>query len=248
MLHPRRFSESISKHSLRNGYSQQTLCEVSGYPIFSLHRLSKGAARPPLRVYVSAGVHGDEPAGPLAILKLIEEDLLPHHLELVVVPLVNPTGFAKGTRENQAGHDLNRDFRTPQNAESSAVKALIESEAPFDLSLSLHEDWESTGFYMYSISPDSNDRSAREILSAVERQGPLDHSPEIDGSPASGALIDRPADFDIDGRQDWPEAFLLYSKSRHAHYTLETPSSAPIEQRVAQHVAAVLRAIEIHCP
>lgn len=248
MITPEKFGESLSELAKSRGFSARTVCEVSGYPILAFERKAVSSAATPNRVYLSSGVHGDEPAGPLALAHLLENDLLPTHVEILIVPFINPTGFAKQTRESAEGHDLNRDFRYPQNPETAAVKDLIDSQPPFHLSLALHEDWESDGFYMYSLSADSDSRPAREILKAVEKTGPIDTASEIDGSPATGGLIDRPADFDIDGRDDWPESFLLYSKSRHDHYTLETSSSAPIEQRIAQHAAAVLSAIEIHCP
>lgn len=247
MIDPERFCESLAQLATQAGFAQQTLAEISGYPLLAFQRNARGAGESPFRLYLSSGVHGDEPAGPLAIARMLENDLLPLRLELVLLPFINPTGFALRTRENALGQDLNRDFRHPKNQETLAVKNLIDSLPPFHLSLALHEDWESVGFYMYSISPDSDPSKARAILEAVEQAGPLERSSLIDGSPAHGGLIDRPANFDIEGRDDWPEAFLLYSKSRHAHYTLESASSAPLEQRIAQHTAGVLRAIELHC-
>ncbi len=246
MIQPRPFSASFTELSKKRGFATRELGKVDQTPILAFTRTSAPPANPPFRLYLSAGVHGDEPAGPLAIARLLEEDRLPYDADITIIPLINPTGFESQTRENRAGHDLNRDFRNPQNPETQAVKTFLDEQAPFNLSLSLHEDWESSGFYLYSLSSSSEQSYPREILKAAETAGPLDHSPEIDGSPATDGLIDRPADFDIEGRNDWPEAFLLYSMSKHAHYTLETPSASSINQRIAQHTAAALRAIELH--
>lgn len=219
---------------------------VSQIPILVFEKSASVEKSQTLRLYLSSGVHGDEPAGPLALEHLLGKDLLPVDLDLTIIPFINPTGFESQTRENSAGHDLNRDFRYPQNPETRAVKQYLESQPPFDLSITLHEDWESSGFYMYSLSPEPNRTSSQAILDAAKKAGPIDLSPEIDGSPSTQGLIDRPVDFDIEGRDDWPESFLLYSKSRHDHYTFESPSSFPIKKRIEQHVAATLRAIELH--
>ncbi len=247
MIQASNFSHSLAELAKRKGFTATTLIEVKGYPILALRREARNASPTRSRIYLSSGIHGDEPAGPLTIERLLIDDLLPADCDVTIIPLINPTGFEAQTRENSLGHDLNRDFRFPKNPETSALKAFLEKQTPFDLSISLHEDWESSGFYLYSLSPHNDSRKTREILQAASLVGPIDLSPEIDGHPSSEGLIDRPADFDLNSRDDWPEAFLLYSKSRHAHYTMETSSAAPLEQRIAQHTAAVLRAIENHC-
>ena len=61
-------------------------------------------------VYVTSGVHGDEPAGPMAIQRLAEEHFFNDEVTWLVSPLLNPDGFIHYTRENRKGIDLNRDF------------------------------------------------------------------------------------------------------------------------------------------
>ncbi len=247
MIRPSDFSHSLTELAKSKGFTVTTLIEVGGYPILALTRTTRKEHPKPLRIYLSSGVHGDEPAGPLAIERLLIDDLLPSNCDLTIIPLINPTGFEIKTRENKLGHDLNRDFRFPKNPETRSLKDFLDKQAPYDLSISLHEDWESTGFYLYSLSPDNDSHQGKEILQAVSKVGAIDLSPEIDGHPATAGLIDQPADFDLNGRDDWPEAFLLYSKSQHAHYTMESSSAAPLEQRIAQHTAAVVQAIAKHC-
>ncbi len=43
-------------------------------------------------LYLSAGIHGDEPAGPLAVLEFLQEKLLPAHAGAVVFPCSTPKG------------------------------------------------------------------------------------------------------------------------------------------------------------
>ena len=46
---------------------------------------SPGTDRP-RRIYISAGIHGDEPGGPLAALKLIQENQWPENVDLWFCP------------------------------------------------------------------------------------------------------------------------------------------------------------------
>lgn len=69
--------------------------------------------RPGPRCYLSAGIHGDEPAGLVALRDLIRDNAWPDDLNLGICPCLNPQGCELGTRENAAGLDLNRDYRAP---------------------------------------------------------------------------------------------------------------------------------------
>lgn len=191
------------------------------------------------RVYLSAGIHGDEPAGPLAVRELFVRRRWPAALEFYVCPCLNPTGIALNRRENAAGVDLNRDYRHRRTPEVRAHTAWLERQPAFDLALCLHEDWEAQGFYLYELNPDGRPSAAEGVVAAVAEVCPVDRSPVIDGRPARGGII-RPA-VDLAGRPDWPEAFYLQAyKTRHG-YTLEAPSDFPLATRVA----ALVRAVEV---
>src|SRR4051812_34663143 len=55
--------------------------------------LTRKTGNPTRRVYISTGIHGDEPAGPLAVLQLLQENRWPAHTEVWLCPCLNPTGF-----------------------------------------------------------------------------------------------------------------------------------------------------------
>jgi murein peptide amidase A len=64
-------------------------------------------AGPGPRVLVVGCIHGNEPAG-IAIVRALERT---HpHADLWLVPVLNPDGLARGTRQNAHGIDLNRNF------------------------------------------------------------------------------------------------------------------------------------------
>jgi hypothetical protein len=71
---------------------------------------------------------------------------------------------------------------------------------------------------------------------------PIDLSPEIEGRPARGGIIN--PSLDPASRPEWPEAFFLLQNKSRLSYTLEAPSDFPLAARVASLVAAVRAAVE----
>ncbi|TMQ02117.1 MAG: DUF2817 domain-containing protein [Verrucomicrobia bacterium] len=189
------------------------------------------------KLYISTGIHGDEPAGPLAVRQLLLENQWPAAADVWLCPCLNPTGFELNRRENARGIDLNRDYRHRRSAEVRAHIAWLENQPDFDVALLLHEDWESHGFYVYEVSPDKQFSLGRRIIEAVSEVCPIDHSPIIEDRPSQDGVI-RP-DIDPTKRPQWPEAFYLIMKKTRQSYTLEAPSDFPLATRVAALVAAV---------
>lgn len=195
------------------------------------------------RIYLSAGIHGDEPAGPLAIRQLLQENSWPSGVGFWVCPCLNPSGFLHKRRENSQGVDLNRQYLNPQAPETVAHIAWLERQPNFDLCLCLHEDWESHGFYVYELNPDNRPSLAPEIVRRVARICPTDLSAQIEGRPAQNGII-RPS-IDPRDRPQWPEAFYLLTHKTRLSYTLEAPSDFALPARVAALVIAVRTALEL---
>src|SRR3954471_19583144 len=127
---------------------------ILGSPELSLPAYVRLTAHSRRRIYISAGIHGDEPAGPLAILKLFQTASFPEDVSIWVIPCLNLRGFDLNSRTNEEGLDLNRDYREPKSAVVQARIRWLEERSSFDLTLALHEDWESHGFYLYELNPD----------------------------------------------------------------------------------------------
>jgi len=196
------------------------------------------------RVYISTGIHGDEPAGPLAALQLLCENQWPNDAALWLCPCLNPSGFPLNRRENSAGIDLNRDYRHLQSAEVRTHVQWLEHQPDFDLTLCLHEDWESAGFYLYELNPNHGPSLAKGIIASVEAVCPIDPSPMIEGRPAQNGII-RP-NFNPMDRPQWPEALYLASQGKTPmSYTFEAPSDFPLPVRVAALAAAVRAALRL---
>ena len=199
--------------------------------------------RPEVRIYISTGIHGDEPAGPLAALRLIQENRWPAQTEVFLLPCLHPTGFTLNRRENLNGIDLNRDYRSPKSAETRAHIAWLERQPKFDRYLCLHEDWESNGFYLYEQNPENRPSPANKIIESVKPVCPIDLSEMIDGWRAQGGVL-RPK-INPAERPDWAEAIYLINHKARQGYTLEAPSDFPMPVRVNALVAAVNAALGI---
>lgn len=233
--------ENFDKALRAAGAECEPLTEVEGYSIYAYQLIRPEAER---TVYLSAGMHGDEPAAPLALLELIREGLLDEPVSWVVCPVINPTGLAAGTRENYQGLDLNRDYLQCQSLEVCAHSKWLETVS-IDFAISLHEDWESTGFYFYEINQcvDRPQRYQR-MVDAVTAIMPMEPEALIDDHE-----IREPGWIYHENKPDepelWPEAIYLAVKGCPLSFTFETPSSLLLEKRVLVHKAAVRAALRM---
>lgn len=221
-----------------SGFSSTVLAETAAGPLMAWEREGAGP-----RVYLSAGIHGDEPAGPLALLKLMRSGFFGPRIHWLICPALNPTGLAAGTRDNTEGIDLNRDYLQIRTLEVASHHQWLSSQTRPDLFLSLHEDWETEGFYLYEINLGADiPNRAHAILDAVSHWFAPESSPEIDGhTPRAPGWIYHVAEPDLpDG---WPEAIHMAKIGCPLSFTFETPSRATLAHRIAAHCAATNAAV-----
>lgn len=228
------FLAEFGEVAASKGFTRHQLCETPAGPLLAWERLEEGEAP----AYLSAGMHGDEPAGPAAMLALLRSGFLDQGSWLLC-PALNPTGLAAGTRENAEGIDLNRDYLRLRSGEATAHTAWLASLPCPRLFVSLHEDWETSGFYFYEINlgEDRPERAAS-ILEAVTPWFPPEPEAVIDGHDirSAGWIYHVP---EADMPQNWPEAIFLAKRGCPVSFTFETPSANCLDARIAAHVAAV---------
>jgi protein MpaA len=240
-----RFFADLPPTAAAAGFAIEKFGEAAGWPLLALRRAAAKADAPV--IYLSAGIHGDEPAGPLALRRLLKEKFFATHCHWLICPALNPGGLAAKTRENPANVDLNRDYREPQSPEAKQHRAFLQREQVganprFVLSILLHEDWETQGYYMYELNRTAQPLLGPKVLAAVEPICGVDHSPVIEGMEATHGLITRPVT-NFEERPLWPESLWLVLKHTDRSMTLEAPSAQDLERRVAAHCAAVRTAI-----
>ena len=235
---------AIAAAAQTGGWTAEVFHEAAGFKWQALHRApsSNRAWRSAIRIYISAGIHGDEPAGPLAALRLMKANRWPENAEIFLLPCLNPVGFTLNQREDAEGFDLNRDYRNPKTAATRAHLVWLERQPKFDLYLCLHEEWEAQGFYLYEQNPDNKISVAEKMIAAVKPVCPVDLSENIEGRAALGGII-RP-NISPQDRPDWPEALYLISHKSRQGYTLEAPSDFSLTTRVSALVAAVNAAMD----
>lgn len=142
------------------------------------------------QVYLSSGIHGDEQAGPIALLELLREDALPRKHQYWICPVLNPVGLQNNCRTNGDGLDLNRDYSKLRSIEIRQHHEWAEKYIPsLDLGIHLHEDWEASGFYLYELNFGAHVSHATGILEAAAAHLRIERADMIDGNSAQNGLI-----------------------------------------------------------
>jgi len=228
------------------GFDGEELYEQHGMMVPVFYSDAPSSTAP--RILIAAGIHGDEPAGPVAVLNLLEKNAFIRAYSWTLVPMLNPAGLNNNMRESPEGIDLNRDFKHPRSKEVEQYAAYLKQQKSWDLALLLHEDWEAEGFYLYRRKGEGSKRLAEQVIEAVSRKCPIDHQDKIDGHPAAEGIIS--PDFDpqiIEKRLKgtWPEAlFLHFEGLAKTQFTLEAPSSQRLQVRIDALITAVETAIQ----
>ncbi len=222
------------------GWRRAILLRIRNDPVEALcsPRLRTGEGKP--RVLLSAGIHGDEPAGVEALLSFFEQK--PHWIgqfAFTLIPLLNPWGLRHNSRLNEQGIDLNRSFHRTDLPLIQELCALYARRGPFSLALLLHEDYDACGIYLYETGPSGEVRFGEEILSRVSPWCPVDPRDRIEGRKHRNGILARPL------RRKWfekiglPEAAHLHFAGCRRVFTIETPSEFDVGLRVKAHMEAI---------
>jgi protein MpaA len=193
------------------------------------------AGHDPVRIGIFAGVHGDEPAGIMALRSFLQaiqaNPAKATGYELFAYPVVNPVGVARGTRANCSGMDLNREFWKGSNQPEIEI---LESELRrhrWHGLIALHADDSCEGTYGYSHGNAMEDSLLKPALIAAETVLPRDKRSSIDGFHAhEGIICDCFQGILAPPPDHNPKPFNLI---------FETPANAPLELQSAAHIAAL---------
>jgi murein peptide amidase A len=222
------------------GWKSEKFATIGEYELHGYRRGPDNAAR---TIYISTGIHGDEPAGTVALRRCVEEDRWPANTQFILCPCINPTGLTAITRENKDGIDLNRDYRHPKTSETRAHIAWLNTLPRVDLALLLHEDWEADGYYIYEVNPNNLWPVSPRIIEAVREMCPIQPTSKIDGLWDCVDGIIHPH-LKPDDRPQWAEAVYMIVHKANQTLTLEAPSDFPLAFRVEAHVRALAAALK----
>jgi hypothetical protein len=238
--------QQLAEAARSAGWGLELVAHQGDLPVWVLTRFPATPSRALRRAYISAGIHGDEPASTLAALELIRQDQWPDGTEVFLFPCLNPVGIAANSREGPEGLDLNRDYRRPRTALVTAHLGWLRGQSRFDVAILLHEDWEADGFYLYELAPAGGGSVAAKILDAVSPVCPILQAEHADGWPATRGVIRPPTE--LAGMTQWPEALHLFREKATRCYTFEAPSDYSMATRVSALVAAVRAALQEALP
>lgn len=213
---------------------------VDGLPFYQV--TPARTARSP-SVLLSAGIHGEEPAGVEAILSWLESPSPGwDDIDWVIWPCINPYGWERNQRRSRQGVDINRQFRGRTRCEHARLIKRLVSGRRFAVSLELHEDVDGRGYYLYEGCRRRTPIAAA-ILAQVQRIMALDPRPRIDGHRADGrGLILRPLTrIAMLRRKQWPMAYYLFL--HHTDHVLG--SESPVKESLARRVAAHHCALDV---
>jgi len=189
----------------------------------------------PISIGLFAAIHGDEPAGTLAVCHFLREasaqlDVV-EDFRLQAYPICNPTGFEDNSRYSRRGHDLNREFwKGSVEAEVQVLEHELRT-SHFTGLVQLHADDTSDGLYGFVRGHTLTENLLRPALRAAGEILPRNVSATIDGFAArDGIIYDQyegvlaaPAEMD-------PVPFEI---------VFETPQKAPLESQVEALVVAI---------
>ena len=228
----------------RAGLALRVLTEHDGYPVLAITSPAWDRAEPGA-LYLSAGIHGDEPAGTEALLEWAEaEGRALRHLPLLILPCLNPWGLQENNRRDRSGRDLNREWRTSAHPLVGAVKSLLIGRR-IALALTLHEDYDGQGFYLYEPTRfRAPDVWGERIVKRVGLILPPDPRRQIDGRAQTAPGIIRRYLLSPERMAPEPEALFLHYHVADRTFTFETPSEFALEQRVAAQIAAISAALQ----
>jgi murein peptide amidase A len=189
-------------------------------------------------IVFSSGIHGDEVAGPYAILKfLLEYKEVDPVFRIVFCPIVNPYGFNQGIRQNAFRQDVNRRFCDKLLAgEAKAVYDVIKKTKP-DYFVSLHEWTGKDKFYMYASDIINKEKIEEIPKIATDHDFKLFNN-KIWGEECKDGLIWHPQDGYKDERSRCTLENKVYNDGIH-YICTETPSEATLDKRIAVQLGII---------
>ena len=228
---------------------------TQSYPLYCLHYAAEHTDT--ALIYVSAGIHGDEPAGVECAIRLIELladkqqcNLYPFPLDeynWLISPCDNPYGYEHDLRENDEGFDLNRMFEAPiQYAETTFIsESLLRTQehnnTKVQLALDLHEDRDSDGFYLWERRASMTLPIGDEVIQQVRQECPINQRYMIEDHCNDNGVITL---LDSVTTKGWTRGRYLAEQIKTRCLILETPTTLNMDARVKTHMLSIQTAVK----
>jgi hypothetical protein len=151
------------------------------------------------KILVVSGFHGEEKAGPYAVLKWLSgcDISIFRKVDLSFIPIVNPIGFKKGVRYSIPGEKNNQGFCHPERGEKRSregniIYDNIDLLMPLakDGFLSLHEDVLVKEYYLYTFEKRRREYLTKGLLNTLSKH----FRKPLDGLTTAGMTPEQVAD------------------------------------------------------
>lgn len=202
------FNTRFKIAAVKRGAKIQIISNGSCVAVFNSNKKPKLA--------LMSGVHGDERAGPLALLSFVEHGKIYSDRALWIAPMVNNLGWDRNKRK-WGRYDLNRNF--DPNLAPEFLLEIMRSLEKFNpnVFLDLHEDSLRGNSYLFRNLEDPS-------TFVLDLQKSLDTVHDAWKYP-----------------RDWKGSSESYARALGCNLTstVETPTTWELQPRVAFHLAAV---------
>ncbi len=223
------------------GLRLRLLAKDDGFDIFYLETPALAGKA---GIYLSTGIHGDEPAAPEALLQWAEKNATKlAKIPALIFPCLNPWGLRNNVRTDSRGRDLNRLFHLDTHPVVAAVRKVTKPHQ-FRVALAMHEDYDAQGVYLYEVARGRNN-FGDSLLRSAEKFLPRDPRRTIDISIAKKGLIRKRVTPDDFADMGYPEAIWLHFFHAEKTFTFETPSEAALEIRVRAQMAVLSACVKL---
>lgn len=212
-------------------------------PLYRVDYATSGKGRcqeRPLRILVTAGIHGNEPVGVVTafdLMKLLKYSKTDINANWTILPLLNPEGLAKRTRMMHDQSNLNRAFEDLNKPVPLAIARTL-NDTQYDLSIDLHGSNRRKQFFLIKGKEDSGvGLAALQVLSKEKllhtKQGletgyieaPVDGKDETD----EHRYLLEAAGLSISSNVGTMKDFMVKKGTAYS-YTLEYPGSIPFAE------------------
>lgn len=240
MIDPRRYNEQFRALCERLGPAVTVLGEAFGYEIL----LAKSLWRPGLPgLFIQSGMHGEEPGGPLGILRWLStvDGATLEGINLAILPLVNPDGHARGVRYNRLNEVSNQAFAfDPGQGPSTEGKVILSHMgelAPLASAcmLDLHEDFEGQGCYVYPPTGEAPSAFYRTLLAV----GAGFFGVQPDGRVTADGVVRGGFAGMLAGGTDGSFSELFHQRGTPLVAVTETPGTWPLLDRIMANSALI---------